>query len=87
MGLRTDNFILKATCKWLLRNRKSMQECSTTLKDSNKSIDFLTRDNRIVPWVKNGNYSPDNSYRNGMIEGMPFNIDSSDFISIFEGEL
>ena len=57
----------------------------TVLKDSNKAIDFLTRDNRIVPWIKNGHYTPDNSYRNGMIEGMPFNIDSSDFISIFEG--
>ncbi len=56
------------------------------LKKNSKAIDFLTRDNRIVPWVKNGNYSPDNSYRNGMIDGMPFNIDSSDFISIFEGE-
>lgn len=55
------------------------------LKKNNKSIDFLTGDNRIVPWVKNGNYTPDNSYRNGMIEGMPFNIDSSDFIRIFEG--
>jgi hypothetical protein len=27
MGLRTDNFIWKTTCKWYLRNRKSMQEC------------------------------------------------------------
>lgn len=55
------------------------------LKENNKSIDFLTRDNRIVPWVKNGHYTPDNSYRNGMIDGMPFNIDSSDFIKVFEG--
>lgn len=56
----------------------------SVLKDNNKAIDFLTRDNRIVPWVKNGHYTAENSYRNGMIEGMPFNIDSSDFISIFE---
>lgn len=55
------------------------------LKDLNKSIDFLARDNRIVPWVKNGHYSPDNSYRNGMIMGLPFNIDAADFIMIFEG--
>ena len=53
------------------------------LKDNNKSIDFLTSDNRIVSWVKNGHYSPESCYRNGMIEGMPFNIDSSDFISVF----
>ena len=56
----------------------------SVLKDNNKSIDFLTRDNRIIPWVKNGHYTPENSYRNGLIEGMPYNIDSSDFISIFE---
>ena len=54
------------------------------LKDSNKSIDFLTSSNKIVPWVKNGHYAPDNSYRNGMIEGMAFNIDASDFISVFD---
>lgn len=56
----------------------------SVLKESNKSIDFLTRDNRIIPWIKNGHYTPENSYRNGLIEGMPYNIDSSDFISIFE---
>ena len=55
------------------------------LKENHKSIDFITRDNRIIPWVKNGHYTPENSYRNGMIEGMPYNIDASDFISIFEG--
>lgn len=56
----------------------------SVLKDNNKSIDFLTRDNRIVSWVKNGHYTPENSFRNGMIDGIPYNIDASDFISIFE---
>ena len=56
------------------------------IKDNSKSIDFLTNDNKIVSWVKNGHYSPDNCYRNGMIESMPFNVDASDFISVFEGE-
>jgi len=54
------------------------------LKENNKSIDFLTRDNNIVPWVKNGHYMPDVNYRNGMIKGLPFNIDATDFIGIFE---
>lgn len=53
------------------------------LKQNKKAIDFLINDNRIVSWVKNGHYTPDNCYRNGMIEGLPFNIDSSDFIGIF----
>lgn len=56
------------------------------LKQNNKAIDFLSNDNRIVPWVKNGHYTPDKSYINGMIEGLPFNIDSSDFISVFSWE-
>ena len=58
----------------------------TVLKENSKSIDFLTSDNKIVPWVKNGHYTPDNSFRNGLIAGMPFNIDSTDFIRVFEGE-
>ena len=56
------------------------------LKDNNKAIDFLTNDNRIVTWVKNGHYSPENCYRNGMIEGIPFNIDASDFLGVFGEE-
>jgi len=54
------------------------------LKRNNKSIDYLTTDNKIISWVKNGNYSPENRYRDGMIEGLPFNVDPSDFISVFE---
>ncbi len=53
------------------------------LKENNKSIDFISKDHRIVPWVKNGHYSPDGSYKNGMIMGLPFNIDATDFIGIF----
>lgn len=53
------------------------------LRENKKSIDFLTDDGMIIPWVKNGNMTPDNSYRNGMIEKIPFNIDSTDFLKIF----
>lgn len=48
-----------------------------------KSIDFLSEDHKIYPWTKSGNYSPSKLYRNGMIEGSPFNVDSIDFISVF----
>ena len=54
------------------------------LKKRNKSIDFLSIDHRIYSWVKSGNYSPSKLYRKGMIEGSPFNIDSMDFIGIFD---
>ena len=53
------------------------------LKRHKKSIDFLSADNKIYSWKTNGNYSPSKLYRNGMIEGSPFNIDSIDFISSF----
>lgn len=59
-------------------------EPMNVLKDNNKAIDFLTSDNKIVSWVKNGHYSPEKCYRNGFIEGSPFNIDSTDFINVFE---
>lgn len=54
------------------------------LKQHKKSIDFLSIDHKIYPWTTNGNYSPSKLYRNGMIEGSPFNVDSIDFIGVFD---
>lgn len=54
-----------------------------SLKQSKKAIDFLTNDRIIVPWVNAGNKSPSSSYKNGLIEGMPYNIYSTDFLSVF----
>lgn len=56
------------------------------LKQHKKSIDFLSADHKIYPWTTNGNYSPSKLYRNGMIEGSPFNVDSIDFIGVFSSE-
>ncbi len=53
------------------------------LKRNKKSIDFLSENHQIYPWTTNGNYSPSKLYRNGMIEGSPFNVDAIDFIGIF----
>ncbi|WP_418748482.1 AAA family ATPase [Faecalibacillus intestinalis] len=54
-----------------------------SLKENKNSIDFLTNDNQLIQWTSHGNASPDNFYRNGMIENIPFNIDATDFIGIF----
>lgn len=54
------------------------------LRQNKKSIDFLSLDHKIYPWTTNGNYSPARLYRNGMIEGSPFNVDSIDFIGVFD---
>lgn len=56
------------------------------LKQHKKSIDFLSENHQIYSWKKNGNYSPSKLYRNGMIEGSPFNVDSIDFIGVFSSE-
>lgn len=53
------------------------------LRKRKKSIDFLAEDHKIYSWTTSGNYSPSKLYRNGMIEGSPFNVDSIDFISVF----
>ena len=52
------------------------------LKKGKKSIDFLSNDNRIVPWTTNGNYQPDSLYKQGMIAYLPFNIEAEDFIGV-----
>ena len=56
------------------------------LRRNKKSIDFLSADHKIYSWTTNGNYSPSKLYRNGMIEGSPFNVDSIDFIGVFSPE-
>lgn len=53
------------------------------LKENRNSIDFLSSDNHLVSWTSRGNASPENCYKNGMIEDSPFNIDATDFIGIF----
>ena len=55
----------------------------TVLKHNKNSIDFLSSDNHLVSWTSRGNASPENCYKNGMIEDSPFNIDATDFIGIF----
>lgn len=55
----------------------------SVLKENKNSIDFLSSDNHLVPWTSRGNATPENCYRNGMIEDLPFNVDASDFVGIF----
>lgn len=57
------------------------------LRHHKKSIDFLSIDHKIYPWTSSGNYSPSRLYRNGMIEGSPFNVDSIDFIEVFSSDM
>ena len=55
----------------------------SVLRDNKNSIDFLSSDNHLVSWTARGNATPENCYRNGMIEDSPFNVDATDFIGMF----
>jgi AAA15 family ATPase/GTPase len=55
-----------------------------TLRNHKRSIDFINESGELVNWVINGNASPVKMYHNGAIDGLPFNIDSFDFIGLFD---
>ena len=55
----------------------------SVLKENKNSIDFLSEDNQLVPWTSRGNATPENCFRNGMIENIPFNVEATDFVGIF----
>lgn len=55
----------------------------TVLRDNKNSIDFLSSDNQLTSWTARGNATPENCYKNGMIENSPFNVDATSFIGIF----
>ena len=54
-----------------------------TLKNKGCSIDFLSTSSEIVSWIKNGNYSPSNLYKKGLIKLSPFNLEPFDFLGSF----
>lgn len=53
------------------------------LSKESYSLDFLGETGQLVSWVKNGNYSARNQYKEGMIKDSPFNVSTSDFLSAF----
>ena len=75
-----------------LMNYGEGQLCFTThnigpmdvLKQNKQSIEFLSMNHKIYSWKKNGHYLPSKLYKEGMIEGSPFNIDAIDFIGIID---
>lgn len=91
MDSNLHDVYLCALLEYLMNYGKG-QLCFTThnvgpmdiLQQNKKSIDFLSSDHEIISWTKCGNYSPANIYRSGMMEGSIFNIDSIDFIGVFD---
>lgn len=56
------------------------------LKGNSESITFISSINTVHTWTKNGNYTPENAYRNGFIEDSPFNVEASDFLGVIGGD-
>lgn len=58
----------------------------TLLKTAKHSIDFLNYDNNLISWVRNGHRSPEKQYKEGVIPGIPHNIEDFDFLPCFYRE-
>ena len=56
------------------------------LQKAKCSIDFISNDSHLVPWVKMGNCSAANVYTKGLIKYSPFNIEAFDFLGVFGNE-
>lgn len=61
-------------------------EIMSITSSRSKTIDFLSSDNRIIPWIKTGRLSPAVLYLKGRIKFIPFNLDSSEFAEVFIDE-
>ena len=54
-----------------------------TLKNSKHSIDFISNSQGVVSWIRNGAKNPTIDFKDGMIPGIPFNVNDFDFINVF----
>ena len=90
MDANMNEVYLEKLCEFFVNHGKG-QLCFTThntapmniLKKQKYGIDFINNDIQSIQWVRNGNYSPSKLYSEGMIPGLPFNIEDFDFLSVF----
>lgn len=93
MDANMNEVYLKKLCEFFV-NYGEGQLCFTThnsvpmniLKKQKYGIDFINNEKQSVQWIRNGNYSPSKLYSEGMIPGLPFNIEDFDFLSVFFSE-
>ena len=58
-------------------------EPMNVLGERAKSVVFITDDGKVNYWTKRGNASVVKTYRHGLIEGVPFNVEAEDFLDVF----
>ena len=53
---------------------------------NNGTLYFLGETGKLIPWIRNGNYSAYKRYKEGMIEDSPFNLSIVDMFKVFPHE-
>lgn len=89
MDLHLSSIILDRIIEYFIRYGRGQliftlhaSSAMNVLRHTKKSIDSLTEEG-IVSWTAKGNASVENSYRHGMIDGLPFHIEPEDFLGLF----
>lgn len=54
-----------------------------TLRSGKNAIEFISISGKLTSWKQVGNYSPTNLYKQGMIDGLPFNIWPESLMKVF----
>lgn len=93
MDANMNEVYLSRLCEFFVNHAKG-QLCFTThntapmrsLQSKKFGIDFINSRSENYQWIRNGNYSPSKLYAEGMIPGIPFNLDGVDFIEVFSSE-
>ena len=93
MDANMNEVYLEKLCDYFVNHAKG-QLCFTThntapmriLQSKKNGIDFINSKEENYQWIRNGNYSPAKLYKEGMIPGLPFNLEGFDFIEVFSPE-
>ena len=79
-----EYFALYSPCQIIMTTHSI--DLMDSVKGLSKSIDILTDEPSVVPWVKKGTLSPISQYKRGYLVGTPNNLNPIDFAPIFNGK-
>lgn len=90
MDVNINEVYLERLCSYFMKYGKG-QLCITIhntapmkiLKNKKHSLDFINCSQEAIAWIRNGSKSPTNDYKDGIIPGIPFNVNDFDFIEVF----
>ena len=79
-----EYFALYSPCQIIMTTHSI--DLMASVEGLSKSIDILTDEPSVVPWVKKGTLSPISQYKKGYLGGVPVNLSPIDFAPIFNDE-